>query len=150
MVKDCWRLAREKRFRIGREGFTLVEVLIVVTVISILAALSVVRSDIPRSRAAAATMQSDLRNLGSAQEAYYSHNLAYASDVSALDLRLSPGVTMEVNVNAYGWTARANHDQADSRECALAYGEIAPLSPATGSGVMVCSNKSSGGLGCGG
>jgi prepilin-type N-terminal cleavage/methylation domain-containing protein len=150
MVKACWRRAREKRIRIGREGFTLVEVLIVVTVISILAALSVVRSDIPRSRAAAATMQSDLRNLGSAQEAYYSRYNSYASDVSALDLRLSPGVTMEVNVNAYGWTARATHDQADNRECALAYGDIPPLSPATGSGVMVCSNKSSGGLGCGG
>jgi hypothetical protein len=95
-------------------------------------------------------MQSDLRNLGSAQEAYYSENLAYASDVSALDLRLSPSVTMEINVSAYGWTARATHDQAGNRECALAYGDIAPLSPATGSGVMVCSNKSSGGLGCGG
>jgi prepilin-type N-terminal cleavage/methylation domain-containing protein len=150
MARIYWRRARERRFGIWREGFTLVEVLIVVTVISILAALSVVRSDIPRSRAAAATMQSDLRNLASAQEAYYSVSGSYASDVSALDLRLSPRVTMEINASAYGWTARATHEQADGRECALAFGDIPPLSPATGSGVMVCSNKSSGGLGCGG
>lgn len=149
-MRKAWRWAREKRLRIGREGFTLVEVLIVVTVISILAALSVVRSDVPRSRAAAATMQSDLRNLASAQEAYYSKYGSYASDVSALDIGLSPRVTMEINVNAYGWTARATHEQAADRECALAYGDILPLSPATGSGVLVCGSRSGGGLGCGG
>jgi prepilin-type N-terminal cleavage/methylation domain-containing protein len=150
MVKAYWRRAREKRLNIGREGFTLVEVLIVVTVISILAALSVVRSDVPRNRAAAATMQSDLRNLASAQEAYYSKYSSYASDVSALDLRLSPRVTMEINTSPYGWTARATHEQVDDRECALAFGDIAPLSPATGSGVILCGEASGGGLGCGG
>ncbi len=150
MIKTYWRWAREKRFNIGRDGFTLVEVLIVVTVISILAALSVVRSDVPRNRAAAATMQSDLRNLASAEEAYYSRFGSYASDVSALDLRLSPHVSMEINTSAYGWTARATHEQVDDRECALAFGDIPPLSPATGSGVMICDKASGGGLGCGG
>ena len=84
-MRNPWRWARGKRLRIGREGFTLMEAMIIVTVIAILAALSVVRSDVPRSRAAAATLQSDLRNLGSAQEAYYSAHLAYAADVSTPD-----------------------------------------------------------------
>ena len=149
-MRNPWRRARGKRLRIGREGFTLMEAMIVVTVIAILAALSVVRSDVPRSRAAAATLQSDLRNLGSAQEAYYSENSAYASDASELPIRLSPGVTMEINVSAYGWTARASSDAAGDRKCALAYGDITPLSPATGKGVLVCGTSSGGGLGCGG
>lgn len=150
MIKLLWRRARERRLHIGREGFTLVEAMIVVAVIGILAALAVVRSETPRSRAAAATMQSDLRTVGSAQEAYFADNRTYASDINVLEIQLSPGVTMEMDAGTSGWTARATHEQAGNRECALAFGDIAPLSPATGSGVILCGEASGGGLGCGG
>lgn len=150
MIRTYWHRGREKRFQIGREGFTLVEAMIVVVVIGILAGLAVIRSETPRSRAAVATMQSDLRTLGSAEEAYYADNGTYATDVGVLGAQLSPGVTMEINAGPAGWTARATHEQAGNRECALAFGDIAPLTPATGSGVLVCAQASGGGLGCGG
>ena len=141
-----WR----KRVPFGRDGFTLLEALVVVTVIGILTALSVIRSETPRSRAATAAMQSDLHSVGAAEEAYYADHGSYASDIGALDIQLSPGVTMQLQANAQGWTARATHQHAPNRECALAFGGIAPLSPATGSGVLVCEQSSGGGLGCGG
>lgn len=125
----------------GREGFTLVEALIVVLVIGILAALSVSTSAMLRHRSAAATMQSDLRNVASAQEAYYSNQQTYTSDVAALPIRLSPGVKVEINASASGWTARATHEKAGNRACALAHGDIPPISPATGAGILVCEDQ---------
>lgn len=125
----------------GRDGFTLVEALIVVLVIGILAALSVSTSAMLRHRSAAATMRSDLRNVASAQEAYYSNQQTYTSDVAALPIRLSPGVKVEINASAIGWTARATHEKAGNHACALAHGDIPPISPATGAGILVCEEQ---------
>ena len=53
------------------KGFTLIELLIVVVIIGILAAIAIPKFANTKGKAVAAGMKSDLRNLASAQEAYW-------------------------------------------------------------------------------
>ena len=58
-------------------GFTLIELLIVVVIIGILAASRVPKFGNSKERAMVAAMKTDLRNLVSAQEAFYSNGQTY-------------------------------------------------------------------------
>jgi prepilin-type N-terminal cleavage/methylation domain-containing protein len=55
-----------------KKGFTLIELLIVVVIIGILAAIAVPAFAATKSKAYTASMKTDLRNLVTAQEAYFS------------------------------------------------------------------------------
>ncbi|MDP1890444.1 MAG: type II secretion system protein [Gemmatimonadaceae bacterium] len=96
-----------------RRGFTLIELVLVTVLIGILSALAVSRVSVARQRAYSSAMQSDLRNLATAQEAYFSDNeQAYARSVQNISYRFhtSPGVTIRItNVSPQGWTASAQH-----------------------------------------
>jgi len=139
------------RFRAARGGYTLVELLAALVILAILAAIVVVPSDKPRQRANVAVMQSDLHGLVSAQEAYASDHGSYANDPALLDMDFTTGVEVTIEVDASGWTARAEHGGAPGQECAVAIGEIEPLSPATTAGVIACSQAAGGGgSGCSG
>ena len=61
-----------------REGFTLIELLIVVVIIGILAAIAIPKFANTKEKAVVASMKSDLRNLVTAQEAFFSDNQDYA------------------------------------------------------------------------
>ena len=61
------------------KGFTLIELLIVVVIIGILAAIAIPKFSATREKAYFAAMKSDLKNLASQQEIYYSSNYAYSS-----------------------------------------------------------------------
>lgn len=74
-----------KRTTTKREGFTLVELLIVIVVIGILSAMMMLSSTEAVSSAKASNIVSNLRNLKTAALAYYTDNLdAYASKDAAL------------------------------------------------------------------
>src|SRR5258708_39833045 len=60
-----------------RKGFTLIELLIVVVIIGILAAIAIPKFASTKEKAYLASMKSDLRNLVTAQEAYFSDNGVY-------------------------------------------------------------------------
>jgi type IV pilus assembly protein PilA len=64
--------------RMNRKGFTLIELLIVVVIIGILAAIAIPKFANTKEKAIVASMKSDLRNLVTAQEAFYSDNQDYA------------------------------------------------------------------------
>ncbi|HVZ49051.1 MAG TPA: prepilin-type N-terminal cleavage/methylation domain-containing protein, partial [Gemmatimonadaceae bacterium] len=69
----------------NKKGFTLIELLIVVVIIGILAAIAIPKFANTKEKAYIASMKSDLRNLITAQEAYFSdNNSTYASSTTAL------------------------------------------------------------------
>ena len=79
----------------NRKGFTLIELLIVVVIIGILAAIAIPKFANTKEKAYVASMKSDLRNLITAQEAYFSDNNSnYAASIAAMgtNYRASSGV----------------------------------------------------------
>ena len=67
----------------NRKGFTLIELLIVVVIIGILAAIAIPKFANTKQKAIVASMKSDLRNLVTAQEAFFSDNNDYAGATTA-------------------------------------------------------------------
>jgi prepilin-type N-terminal cleavage/methylation domain-containing protein len=121
----------------GKDGFTLIELMIVIVIIGILASMAVSTWQNRKADAIIAGMKSDLRNLAVAEEAYLVDNATYTSDTDDLAFRLSPQVVLTLQADQDGWTARATHP-AISKECGLFVGRIAPLSPARGEGIVWC------------
>jgi prepilin-type N-terminal cleavage/methylation domain-containing protein len=66
----------------NRKGFTLIELLIVVVIIGILAAIAIPKFANTKQKAIVASMKSDLRNLVTAQEAFFSDNNDYAGSTT--------------------------------------------------------------------
>ncbi len=125
--------------RAKRAGFTLIELLIVVVIIGILAAIAIPKFQNTKGKANAAGLRSDLRNLATAQEAYFYDYGTYTSNVAALNLSPSPGVSFLFGVaNGGGWSAKATHPQAFPIECALFIGSAPPLAPAATEGILKC------------
>ena len=100
----------------NRKGFTLIELLIVVVIIGILAAIAIPKFANTKEKAVLAGMKSDLRNLVTAQEAYFSDNQTYAP---ALGAAQAAGVVAFVptqnnvitlsTVTAAGWAGEATN-----------------------------------------
>lgn len=142
--------ATSKRFRTSEKsssrkqiaaGFTLIELLIVVLIIGILAAIAIPKFQNSKGKAYASTLKSDLRNLATAQEAYYYENSEYSPNVNDLKLSVSPGVTITISTaTASGWSASATHNAANPLTCAIYIGSVAALSPASTEGVVGCTN----------
>ena len=70
------RDARVKRHH-GQAGFTLLELLIVIAILGVLAAILIPNFIRSRSAAQLAAAQLDLRNIGAALDMYYNENQAY-------------------------------------------------------------------------
>ncbi len=108
-----------------RKGFTLIELLIVVVIIGILAAIAIPKFANTKEKAYLASMKSDLRNLITAQEAYFSdNNSTYASSTTALGTayKASSGVTVTIGgVSATGWAATATHGST-TKTCTITLG----------------------------
>jgi type IV pilus assembly protein PilA len=131
-----------------RQGFTLIELLIVIVIIGILAAIAIPKFGKTREKAYFKAMQSDLRNLSSQQEVYYSNpanNYTYAANVTALpDFAASQGVSINVAISAQtGWGATAAHAAlAANQTCALFQGTVATIpAPAQTQGLVRCTNE---------
>ena len=122
-----------------RRGFTLIELLIVVVIIGVLAAIAIPKFQSTKGKANAATLKSDLRNLATAQEAYFYEHLSYTTTLSALNVSLSTGVTITWGtVGTQGWSAKITHPLAYPIECAMFIGAGPPMPPATVEGQLLC------------
>ena len=122
-----------------RDGFTLVELLVVVVIIGILAAISIPKFAATKGKAAFAGMRSDLRNLATAEESFFWAKSAYTARLDSLSYRPSPGDTVVVTeATISGWSATSTNPMAYPHFCALFVGSAAPVTPATSSGVVAC------------
>ncbi len=143
----------------AKRGFTLVELLAAIVIISILAAMA--SATVYRSKNAAylAAMQSDLRNLIRAQEEYHaSSNIYFTNDpgnadgatytksVDGLDFTPSQNVVIKIRANNRGWSARAEHENRspDKFYCAVFIGDVNAFAPADEEGVIECEPKKKG------
>ncbi|HSH75688.1 MAG TPA: prepilin-type N-terminal cleavage/methylation domain-containing protein [Longimicrobiales bacterium] len=115
------------------KGFTLIELLIVVVIIGILAAIAIPKFSATREKAYFAAMKSDLKNLASQQEIYYSDEYSYSSSAGALAFVNSDGVIVTMSaVTSSGWAASATHAAlGDAEGCAIFYGTAAAPSAPT-------------------
>ncbi len=105
------------------KGFTLIELLIVVVIIGILAAIAIPKFSATREKAYFAAMKSDLKNLASQQEIYYSDTYAYTSNTTSLAFVSSEGVNVAISGGTDGWAAAATHSALAATEgCAVYYG----------------------------
>lgn len=126
-----------------RDGFTLIELLIVLVILAILATIGVNRFWAAKDRSLQGVIQSDLRNMASAQEVYFEYNLSYASVVTDLtNFSPSQGVTINVTYAANdGWAANATHVSLATTQCGFFTGNApaAQGAPATVNGIIDCS-----------
>jgi len=127
--------------RHDNRGFTLIELLIVVVIIGILAAIAVTNFANSKERAMVAAMKTDLRNLVSAEEAYFSNAQTYyggAVPNAAMPFDASQNVTITLSsVSSSGWSAEATHTYTP-KTCAIFMGTGTPVAPATVEGRVTC------------
>ncbi len=106
-----------------RKGFTLIELLIVVVIIGILAAIAIPKFSSTKEKAYVASMKSDLRNLATAQEGYFSDNLAYTQTLADMQFVPSTGVSITVDAaSGSGWRATATHSGVSGQDCQIRIG----------------------------
>jgi len=108
-----------------QRGFTLIELMIVVAIIGILAAIAIPQFAEYRVRAFNSTALADLRNIMTAEEAYYADNQTYVDFPTSAgyvaNLASLPGANLALNVcaqvtgaNAIDFTVQAEHLNGDA------------------------------------
>lgn len=100
----------------GKKGFTLIELLIVVVIIGILAAIAIPKFSSTKEKAYEASMKSDLKNLATSEEAYYSDKNSYSTDTSQLNFNTSTGNVLVISTTAAttGWSATITNPRVTS------------------------------------
>ena len=73
-----------KMIKKNEKGFTLIELMIVIAIIGILAAIAIPQFSAYRTRANNSAAKADLRNAATAQEAYFVDNSIYADDIALI------------------------------------------------------------------
>ncbi len=79
----------------------------------------------PKWKAYVSAMKSDLRNLASAEEAYYADHKTYVASKSDLDYTTSVGVSIHIVATADGWSGSAIHRGTTVR-CVIFVGDVEP------------------------
>lgn len=118
-------------------GFTIIELLIVMVIIGLLAAIAIPKFASSKEAAFLSAMKSDLRNLATYEESYQSDFFAYTTAPS--DFATTTGVTgPSIVITADGWTAVVGHT-ATTKTCAIFAGSTSQA-PATKESVPTCSS----------
>jgi type IV pilus assembly protein PilA len=135
----------------NRKGFTLIELLIVVVIIGILAAIAIPKFANTKEKAVVAGMKSDLRNLVTAQEGFFSDNQTYATASGATQANAAASPTcggtvaftpttgnvlkLSATCTAAGWAATVSNPAVTSTSndvCGIFVGDPATFASAAG------------------
>ena len=118
----------------NRKGFTLIELLIVVVIIGILAAIAIPKFANTKEKAYLTAMKSDLRNLVTAEEAYFAEFATYTSTLTSSQYRTSTGVSgLAITPGTGGFTASVTYPGGTTKTC-----QISTLPGAARDGEPVC------------
>ena len=123
----------------NRKGFTLIELLIVVVIIGILAAIAIPKFAATKDKAKLAALKSDLRNIETAQEAYFSDHQEYGDYAALNGAKLftksagteDPDITP--NDTGYEATTTDNSITTDPKSCTVTVGD-----GSEDDGVIIC------------
>jgi prepilin-type N-terminal cleavage/methylation domain-containing protein len=143
----------------SRRGFSFIEILTVITIIGVLASIAIPKYRGTKERALVASMISDLRNIVSNQEGFFSANDDYAGGLWARPERAgkngsgrisftpSPGnrvsMARRTRAGSVGWRATVRNAQVTNRTtdvCGIYMGHpsFAPNAKVTHEGVPIC------------
>ena len=123
----------------SRKGFTLIELLIVVVILGILAALAIPKYSNTREKTHVAAMKSDLRNLATAEEAFFHDSAHYTKSFAAMAYFVpTEGDSVMVNeATNMGWSATA-FSANTPRRCYVFSGAATPVGGAPIEGSIHC------------
>jgi len=130
-----------------RKGFTLIELLIVVVIIGILAAIAIPKFANTKTKAYQTAMKSDLRNLVTAEEAFFSDSGYYKTFTAGangedvyLHFRPSTSVSNPKIVTGAGlWSATVTHSQIPAPfTCGIGVNTTNTIVATAGDGEPVC------------
>ena len=125
--------------RIRQRGVTFIELLTVVVIVGLLAVFAIPRLTRNKEKAVIASMESDMRNLATAQEGYYQNSATYTTNPVVLNVTLSPGNALTINeATVAGWSATIGNPLTP-RQCYLIHGNAVPVGSATVEGDIDCS-----------
>jgi type IV pilus assembly protein PilA len=118
-----------------QNGFTMIEVLIIIGIIGMLAAIAIPQFASFRSRSIDAQLKSDLRNAAVAVEGYFAKRSVYPSsinDVEAFGFHPTSGVTVTIaNMASNSYTLTASKTGRDpTKFYVFQYEWVDPLSAA--------------------
>jgi len=112
-----------RKLRITKiNGFTLIELMMVIAIIGILVAIAIPQYSLYKSRSFNAAAQADLRNAATAQEAYFMDHATYSAVTTNLIgptymLFFSQGVHLAIvasSTDSSGYVMRAWHEKGDT------------------------------------
>jgi prepilin-type N-terminal cleavage/methylation domain-containing protein len=126
---------------VNRRGFTLIELLVVVVIIGLLASIAIPKFSATKDKAKMASVRSDLRNVMTAQEAYFADANVFGTLSqlqAASNFGLSLGNTGTVTTGISGYTATVENTTilTGFTQCTVEYGNGVTAGV---DGVMICS-----------
>jgi len=104
----------------NKKGFTLIELLVVIAIIGILASIVLVSLGGARSKARDARRESDIRQIATAMEMYYSDHEAYLDDdatPTSIGTYMDSVPTDPSTGAAYGWVNNCDQAGVDAGRC---------------------------------
>jgi len=122
-----------------RKGFTLIELLIVVVIIGILAAIAIPKFANTKQKAYITAMKTDLRNLVTAEEAFFADSSKYTATIGLLKFQNSTGTNVPAITAGPGyWSATNSHTQIVGMQCGVGINTTNPVVASATEGEPAC------------